>query len=163
MVLITIRFISEQQENENSAGLNKIEIYLCVKFALLSHQSQEARSVFCLFWSYTPFPGSQKAQDGCCSSSHRKRLPAGRCEKGEASTACCISSRTLLHDFPLCLWHTSLWQSLKQKPDFQAPIPSFSQQSVCSPWHFHQIFFFFLRKTLKFLCFSHSLVFVSRR
>lgn len=99
MVFITIRFISEQQKNESSAGLNKIEIYLSVKFTFLSHQSQEGRPVFCLSGSYIPFPGSQKVQDGCSSSSHHKSLPAGRYEKGEESLACCISSRTLLQDF----------------------------------------------------------------
>ena len=162
MGFITIRFISEQQENENSAGLNKIEIYLSVKFAFLSHQSQEGRSVFCLFWSYIPFPGSQKVQDGCCSSSHCKSLPAGRCEKGEESTACCISSRTLLQDFHSVFM---AYQSVAE-PEIEARFPgSYSKlfPTVCLlPLAFSSDFFFW-RKTLKFLCFSHSLVFVSRR
>lgn len=146
MIFITIRFISEQQKKWKQCWF-KQDRNLSVKFTFLSHQSQEGGSMFCLFWSYIPFPSSQKAQNGCCSSSHHKRLPAGRYGEGEESSMLCLLKDTA---------SVFMADQSVAEPEIEARFPgSYSKlfPTICLlPLAFSSDFFW--RKTLRFLCFN---------
>lgn len=159
MVFITIRFISEQQKNESSAGLSKIEIYLSVKFTFLCSIKVKRDNLcsVCLGLIFH-FQDHRRPRMAALAPAIIKAFLLSMKKR---------KSRMLyfLNDIAsrlsLCICSIPVCGSTWNRSQISRLLFSFSQQCVCYPWHCHQIFPFEGRHSD--LCFSPSFVFVSRR
>lgn len=155
MVFITIRFISEQQKKWKQCWFKQDRNFICLVNSLFSRIKVKRDSLCsCLSGSYIPFPGSQRAQSGCSSSTIIKAFLLAGMKKGEESRILYFLNDIASKTFTLYFMAYSLC-STWNRSQISRLYSSFFPTVCLLPLAFI-IRFFLLKEDTQDLCFSQS-------